>query len=230
MLKILHNILIIFTQYLVKKKIKIQNNLICVLNPVVIIHVLLLICSFNWNRSAKNDGRSNVDDQSEFKVLSNCCYPNCGHFVSQVIFPWLKHSGIMHIMIHIYHISYIFFKSLLQMQFCVFVDHTLFYYWITALVFCVLFFCTYTFDPDYLCICVLLYLCTCELIFLIYLNFLNNVIYRIYLKFMKYHNYVKCLKYLNYLNYLNYLIYLMYLIYLIYLKLPKIHDLPEFPK
>ena len=35
--------------------------------------------------SSENDGRSNVYDCSEFKVISNCCYTNCcrtncGHF------------------------------------------------------------------------------------------------------------------------------------------------------
>ena len=50
LLKFSHNILITLTQLLVLKKM--QNTLICVINPVVIINFLLLICSINWNRSA----------------------------------------------------------------------------------------------------------------------------------------------------------------------------------
>ena len=37
--------------------------------------------------SSENDGRSDVYDHLEFKIVSNCCYPNCsrtycGHFVN----------------------------------------------------------------------------------------------------------------------------------------------------
>ena len=38
LLKILHNILLLCTQFLGKKKLKMLNNLICVLNTVVINH------------------------------------------------------------------------------------------------------------------------------------------------------------------------------------------------
>ena len=48
-------------------------------------------CSFKMKRNTKkqgsseNDGRSDVYDHSEFKVISTCCYnnccrTNCGHF------------------------------------------------------------------------------------------------------------------------------------------------------
>ena len=115
-----------------------QNNLICVLNPVVIIHVLLLICSFNWNRSAKNDGRSNVDDQSEFKVLSNCCYPNCGQFVESGNFPLIE-TFRYYAYYDSYIFAYFFLKSFTIAVLCFCWPYT-FYYWITVLVFCVFFF------------------------------------------------------------------------------------------
>ena len=42
-------------------------------------------CNTVKQGSSENDGRSDVYDRSEFKVISNCCYTNCcrtncGHF------------------------------------------------------------------------------------------------------------------------------------------------------
>ena len=34
---------------------------------------------FNKQGSVENDGRSNIDDRSEFKIVSDCCYLNCCH-------------------------------------------------------------------------------------------------------------------------------------------------------
>ena len=50
-----------------KKKIKVINNLICVLNPVVIIHFLLLIFSINWNRSV-------LEARQEILVAYRCAW------------------------------------------------------------------------------------------------------------------------------------------------------------
>ena len=46
-LKILHNILIVFMQFLVKFFLKLQNNKISVVNPVVSIQFLLMICTIS---------------------------------------------------------------------------------------------------------------------------------------------------------------------------------------
>ena len=41
--------------------------------------------------SSENDGRSDVDDRSEFKVVSNCCYPNCSYTNCGPVWTILDH-------------------------------------------------------------------------------------------------------------------------------------------
>ena len=69
----------------------------------------ILSCCYKINRnwlpmqgvkkqgSSENDGRSDVYDHLEFKIVSNCCYlncsrTNCGHFVNLGNLP--KHTWI----------------------------------------------------------------------------------------------------------------------------------------
>ena len=54
--------------------------------------VLPILRSSYKQGSSENDGRSDVNNRLEFKIVSYCCYPkccrtNCGHFVDLGNFP-----------------------------------------------------------------------------------------------------------------------------------------------
>ena len=54
---------------------------ICRSLKIIIIQTERIMCLYiNYKQvSSENEGRSDVYDRSEFKVISNCCYTNCCH-------------------------------------------------------------------------------------------------------------------------------------------------------